>query len=106
MKRAKKLAAFLVVIIAATTSEASGLKNVVRAFERDFGVRQQHIPMMGFAMFAAKVASGFQMPGVKVAMFENTNLAEVPSLELERSIRRALGPEWQMFVKTTSRKNE
>lgn len=107
MKRVTRLAvAVLLTVAAATASEASDLKSVVRAFEKDFGVHQQHIPMMGFAMFAAKVASGFQMPGVKVAIFENSTLAQVPSLELERSLRRALGPEWQMFVKTTSRKGE
>jgi hypothetical protein len=106
MKCITRTAAILLVITAATASQASDLKKVVRAFEKDFGVHQQHIPMMGFAMFAARVASGFQMPGVKVAMFDNGALSQVPSLELERSLRRALGPAWQMFVKTTSRHGE
>ena len=58
--------------------------------------------MLKAAMFAGRVATGFQMPGVKLAVFENEKLSQDSSQQLERTVWNALGPEWNPFVKSTS----
>src|SRR5215470_2283321 len=52
---------------------ASDLSRVVQAMENDLGVHHTHIPMWGMAMFVGKVVSGFQMPGVKLAVFNDAS---------------------------------
>jgi hypothetical protein len=78
------------------------MDRVVRSIETQLGVRHTHIPMLGFAMFAGKVATGFQMPGVKLAVFDNVSTSEYGPQELQRAVSNALGPEWVPFVKCTS----
>jgi hypothetical protein len=57
--------------------------------------------MLGAALFMSKVVTGFQMPGVKLTVFEDATLSERSPEELERSVLNALGPEWNPFVKST-----
>jgi len=83
--------------------QATEMDRVVRSMETQLGVRRMHIPMLGFAMFVGKVASGFQMPGVKLAVFENVNLSEQDPQALQRAVSNALGRDWLPFVKSTSR---
>ena len=101
MKRWKAFAAALILVVP-LASEASDMKRVVRAVENDLGVRHTHIPMLGMAMFVGRVATGFQMPGVKLAVFENEKLSQSSPQQLERTVWDALGPEWSPFVKSTS----
>jgi hypothetical protein len=82
---------------------AGEMDRVVHSVEGQLGVRHTHIPMLGFAMFAGKVATGFQMPGVKLAVFANESLADRSAAELEQAVTTALGPEWTPIVKSTSR---
>jgi hypothetical protein len=100
MKTWKAFAAALILVIP-LASEASDMKRVVRAVENDLGVRHTHIPMLGMAMFVGRVATGFQMPGVKLAVFENEKLSQSSAQQLERTVWNALGPEWSPFVKST-----
>jgi hypothetical protein len=72
--------------------------------ENDIGVHHTRIPMLGMAMFVGKVASGFQMPGVKLAVFEDARLSEYSPLQLESALAKALGPEWSPFVKSVSKR--
>jgi len=58
--------------------------------------------MLGMAMFVGKVASGFQMPGVKLAVFEDARMSEDSPQELDSALARALGPEWSPFVTSVS----
>lgn len=83
-------------------SQASDMDRVVRAVETDLGVRHTHIPMLGVAMFVGKVATGFQMPGVKLAVFEDETFAQRSPQEIEHELLDALGPQWSPFVKSTS----
>lgn len=78
------------------------MSRVVRAVETDLGVRHTHIPMLGAALFMTKVATGFQMPGVKLAVFEDASLSQRSPDELQHAVLNALGPEWSPFVKSTS----
>ncbi len=83
-------------------SHASEMDRVARAVEAQLGVRRTHIPMLGFAMFVGKVATGFQMPGAKLAVFEYERLSNCTPQQLESAVSNALGSEWTPFVKSIS----
>ena len=102
MMRCSRLGSLIACLLLGISAYASDMNRVVRAVETDLGVRHTHIPMLGAAMFMGKVVSGFQMPGVKLAVFEDAGLADRSAEELERSVLGALGSEWTPFVKSTS----
>jgi hypothetical protein len=97
-----RFASVVLSIVIGVTAHASDMNRVVRAVEMDLGVHHTHIPMLGAALFMSKVISGFQMPGVKLAVFEDETLAERSPEELEHAVLTALGPEWSPFVKSSS----
>jgi len=97
-----RFASVVLCLLVGVSSHASDMNRVVRAVETDLGVRHTHIPMLGAALFMTKVATGFQMPGVKLAVFEGANLSERSPEELEQAAFNALGPDWSPFVKSTS----
>jgi len=101
MKTSLKFVVAVLCFVIPLTSHASDLDKVVHAIERDFGVRHQHIPMLGFAMFVGRAASGFQMPGAKLAIFADQRLAQRSPEELQNSVKDALGPDWSPLVKST-----
>lgn len=103
MTRSTRLAAAFACLVIPIGSYASDLNRVVRTLEADLGVRHTHIPMLGMAMFVGKVATGFQMPGVKLAVFDDSRLSEHSPQELEAALLKALGPAWSPIVKSISR---
>ena len=100
----KRMAVVLLILClpAPAVSHASEIDRVARAVEAQLGVRRTHIPMLGFAMFVGKVATGFQMPGAKLAIFEDERLSNCTPLQLESAVSTALGSEWTPFVKSIS----
>jgi hypothetical protein len=102
MKRCGSLLLAFVLLLSAM-AHAGEMDRVVHSVEGQLGVHHTRIPMLGFAMFMGKVASGFQMPGVKLAVFENEILEDRSPVELEQAVTSALGPEWTPIVKSTSR---
>jgi hypothetical protein len=96
------LAALFVCLALPISTWASDVGRVVQAMESEIGLHHTRIPMLGMAMFVARVASGFQMPGVELALFEDARLSEHSPQELESALARALGPEWSPFVKSVS----
>ena len=103
MRRSLQSASLALCLMFPISSQASDMSRVIRALEADLGVRHTRIPMLGMAMFVGKVASGFQMPGVKLAVFADERLAQLSSAEIEHAVLNALGPHWSPFVKSTSR---
>ncbi len=99
MKRTM-LAVVLLCLAAPVVSQASEMDRVAHSVEVQLGIRRTHIPMLGFAMFLGKVASGFQMPGAKLAIFEDERLSNGTPQELEQAVSNALGSEWTPFVKS------
>ena len=102
MSRYFRTAILSICVILPLASQASDMDRVVRALEADLGVRHTHIPMLGMAMFMGKVATGFRMPGVKLATFSDDKLAECSPQQIERALLTALGPRWSPFVKSIS----
>src|SRR5215813_1763805 len=101
MTRCAKLASVALCLFVGIGARASDMNRVVRAVESDLGIRHTHIPMLGPALFMSRVVSGFQMPGVKLTVFEDAGLSDRSPEELQRSVLKALGPEWSAFIKTT-----
>src|SRR5690242_18214576 len=101
MTRCFRLISVALCLILGISAHASDMNRVVRAVETDLGVRHSHIPMLGAALFLSKAVTGFQMPGVKLAVFEDATLGQRSPEELEHSVLNALGPEWSPFVKST-----
>ena len=102
MTHCSRFASVFLCLLIGVSSHASDMNRVVRAVEKELGVRHTHIPMLGAALFMTKVATGFQMPGVKLAVFEDANLSGRSPEEVEHAVLNALGPEWSPFVKSTS----
>ena len=86
----------------AVSAHASDMKRVVRAVETNLGVHHTHIPMLGAALFMSKVVTGFQMPAVKLAVFEDADLSAKSPEELEHAVLNALGKQWSPIVKSTT----
>lgn len=101
MTRCAKLASVALCLFVGIGARASDMNRVVRAVESDLGIRHTHIPMLGPALFMSRVVSGFQMPGVKLAVFEDAGLSDRSAEDLLRTVLKALGPEWSPFIKTT-----
>lgn len=101
MTRCSRLVSVVLCLAIGISAHASDMNRVVRAVETNLGVHHTHIPMLGAALLMSKVVTGFQMPGVKLAVFEDATLGQRSPEELERSVLNALGPEWSPFVKST-----
>lgn len=102
MTHCSRFASVVLCLLIGVSSHASDMNRVVRAVETELGVCHKHIPMLGAALFMTKVATGFQMPGVKLAVFEDASLSGRSPEEVQRAVFNALGPEWSPFVKSTS----
>lgn len=89
-------------VVAAGIAHASEMDRVARRVEAELGVHRTHIPLLGLAMFVGKVGSGFQMPGVKLSVFDDARLSGLSAEDLESAISTALGAEWAPFVKSSS----
>jgi hypothetical protein len=101
MKRTLLLV-IIVSLVSPIVSHASEIDRVARAVEAQLGVHRTHIPMLGFAMFVGKVATGFQMPGAKLAIFQDERLSNCTPQQLESAVSNALGSEWTRFVKSVA----
>ena len=101
MKRTLLLA-IIFCLVSPIVSHASDIDRVARAVETQLGVHRTHIPMLGFAMFVGKVVTGFQMPGAKLAIFQDERLSDCTPQQLESAVSNALGSEWTPFVKSVS----
>jgi hypothetical protein len=96
-----RLASVALCLLFGISAQASDMNRVVRAVESDLGIHHTHIPMLGPALFMSRMVTGFQMPGVKLAVFEDADLSDRSPEEIQRSVLKALGPEWTPFVKST-----
>ena len=103
MKRFLRLSVLLLLPV---TLQASDMDRVVRALEADLGVHHTHIPMLGAAMFFGRAATGFRMPGVKLAVFEDEDFSQRSPEEIHHSLVSALGPQWTPFIKSVSKYGE
>lgn len=106
MRRYLRFSLLLLLPMMTVTLQASDMDRVVRALETDLGVHHTHVPMVGAAMFVGRVATGFRMPGVKLAVFEDEAFSQYSPEEIQHSLVNALGPQWSPFIKSVSKYGE
>lgn len=106
MRRLLQFSVLLLVPMLPARLQASDMDRVVRALEADLGVHHTHIPMLGAAMFFGRAATGFRMPGVKLAVFEDEDFSQRSPEEIQHSLVNALGPQWTPFIKSVSKYGE
>lgn len=101
MKRT--LIVVLLLCIPASSFAADPFKDIVRAIEREYGVRHHGIPW--FARVVMKPAMwGSGTSGLKLAEFENGSFrGEDKQSRVAEVIERTVGPEWQQIVRIRSR---
>ncbi len=77
---------------------------LVKAVERQYGVRHVHIPLLGLATFCLCVSGTPQMAGVRIAAFDDPRDRETLSADsVEQSVEAAMGSAWHPLVRARSR---
>jgi len=78
-------------------------KSVVQAIEMDYGVKQMHIPFLGFATFCLHAAGTPGTSGFKLAVFQHLKRpAGSTTAQFERGVAGALGSDWRPIVRVRS----
>jgi hypothetical protein len=73
----------------------------VSSIEQTYHVHRQHTPMIGFAGFAARVATGGSVRGIEIATFDDdSRLPE--GADMASLVKGTLGASWSMIVETRS----
>jgi hypothetical protein len=101
--------AVVAIPIVALASSPHDFDAVVSAVEHRYSAHAQRVPLMGLVNFCAWVSTGGGVKGMRIAEFNNLNLAPGQLMvrgetaapdptELEQLVRSSLGPEWRPFV--------
>jgi hypothetical protein len=105
VNRARLILAFLLVAgIASASREFDGL---VKAIETHYGATRTHIPLMGIANLALKVARPAGASGFHIALFQDlrTDLDDETQAELDRFMDGLSSPHLGPIIRTRSRPN-
>jgi hypothetical protein len=103
--RARLVFAFLLAAgIASASREFDGL---VKAIETRYGATRTHIPLMGIANLALKVARPAGTSGFHLALFQDlrTDLDDETQAELDRFMDGLSSPQLRSIIRTRSRPN-
>jgi len=102
MKRS--LLALLLLVTAPTYGYDRGFDRLVKDIETHFGVRRTHVPLMGLANFALKVAHPAGTHSFKIAVFEDFRQSEYGNQRsLDTFIANACRDGLQTVIVTHSR---
>jgi hypothetical protein len=78
--------------------------STAKEIEAHYGVCRTHIPLLGMASFFARP---WGLSGFKMAVFEDVDISPRSSKkDLESLIESKLSPDWQLFVRDASRRND
>jgi hypothetical protein len=90
------------VVLAA--SGGAGFDGVVDSIESQYHVHATRIPMMGLVSLVAGAATHDGVRSLHLAEFEDFNAA-LDGQELKQMVDKKLGPEWNLMVRESNRKN-
>lgn len=76
--------------------------HLVSSIEQRYQIRHQHIPLIGFASFCARIVTHGGVRGLKLAEFENTG-ARVPADDFDSFIHDQIGETWSLIVRSHDR---
>ena len=79
--------------------------DAVSSVEHVYHVHRQHIPLVGLGSFAARVATGGAIRGIKIAAFDDGTKLPVGA-DLPALLRESLGSQWSLTVETHTSKGE
>lgn len=97
------LVLLLLICLPAAAFAADPFKNIVKAVEREYGVRHHGVPWFARVFFKPALW-GSGVSGLKIAEFEHGSLRDQSShARIADTIERTVGPEWQQIVRIRSR---
>jgi len=103
-------AKFLVVFLAGYSLAAGGdseFDHVVKAIETHYGTKRTHIPFMGLASFAVKVAHPAGTSELKLAVFEDLKtLGDRDQTELDEFMRSLSTRDLRPIIRVRSRRQD
>ncbi|HEY7304185.1 MAG TPA: hypothetical protein VH601_08735 [Bryobacteraceae bacterium] len=100
----RAMRAFLVLLLLAPVAlPASEFDWMVREFSRESGAKPIHIPFFGLARFIVAVGHPAGTSGLRLAVFEHTNLESSRFSDITDS---AVGGAWKPMVRVRSRDGE
>jgi len=104
MKLTTLLCAVLLLGMAATCPASDhDFDGVVTGLEQHYGIHGYRLPLMGFAGFCARIATGGGVKGLRVAQFEHLEGGPIDADDISRVIGEQLGSEWRPVVKDHER---
>jgi hypothetical protein len=96
-------ALLVVLLLTPVALPASEFDWMVREFSRESGTRPIHIPFFGLARFIVAVGHPAGTSGLRLAVFEHTNLESARFSDITDS---AVGGSWKPMVRVRSRDGE
>lgn len=102
--RARWLVVFLTVAGAAFCSDWE-FDHIVKAIESHYGTKRTHIPFLGLADFAVKVAHPAGAHGFKLAVFEDLKWSPEDVADLDKFMRGVSGRGLEPLVRVHSRRD-
>jgi hypothetical protein len=105
VKQARLVFAFL--LAAGIASASREFDELAKAIETHYGVARTHIPLMGIANLALRVARPAGTSGVHIALFQDlrTDLDDDTQAELDRFMDGLSSPHLRPIIRTRSRPN-
>jgi hypothetical protein len=100
--KARFLAVFLAAAVAAVAGDAE-FDHVVKAIESHYGTKRMHVPFLGLASFAVKVAHPAGASEFKLAIFENL---DADPFELNHFMNDLASPTLHPLVRVRSRQDQ
>ena len=98
----------LIGILAVSVAALAGdqeFDRIVQAIETHYGTKRTHIPFMGLANFAVKVARPAGTSGFKLAVFEDLSYSAEDQEKLDRFMYGLSGGDLHPLVRTHSRRD-
>ena len=94
----------LAVLISASPARGGDLNfgHLVSSIEHRYQIRHQHIPLIGFASFCARIVTHGGVRGLKLAEFEGTG-ARVPSDDFDSFVHDQIGNTWSLIVRSKNK---
>ena len=94
----------LAVLISASPARGGDLNfgHLVSSIEHRYQIRHQHIPLIGFASFCARIVTHGGVRGLKLAEFEGTG-ARVPADDFDSFVHDQIGNTWSLIVRSKNK---
>jgi hypothetical protein len=97
-----QLAALAVALATPAFAADLDFNRLVSGVERRYQVRHEHIPLMGFASFCARIYTHGDVKGLRVADFEDPG-ARISADDFDAYVHEQLGESWNVIIRSHER---